>query len=151
MPSGDFGRVLPAKFFERKDKTVSAPPGIDGRQPLEDHGCMKIELYHLHCTNASEIVKVDANVNPFSEVESYFVDAKLYLVPNNMQEVLPLRFPVGYSSEKVHTKAAVIENNDEKLHKATKDKTPTSGKREVKKPPYSLVFRYVVRLNDKGK
>ncbi|KAL0358196.1 UNVERIFIED_CONTAM: hypothetical protein Scaly_1505300 [Sesamum calycinum] len=42
----------------------------------------------------------------------------------------------------------LIENNDEMLSKATKNEAPTSGKHEVKKPPYSPVFRYVVRSND---
>ncbi|KAK4395667.1 hypothetical protein Sango_1721000 [Sesamum angolense] len=41
----------------------------------------------------------------------------------------------------------LIENNDKMLSKATKNEAPTSGKQEVKKPPYSPVFRYVVRSN----
>ncbi|KAL0448897.1 UNVERIFIED_CONTAM: hypothetical protein Slati_1446100 [Sesamum latifolium] len=97
------------------------------------------------------IVKVDAEMKPFIEAKSYFADAKLYIDPDNMQEVLLSRFSVGYSSEEVHPKAASIENNDEKLGKATKDEAPTSEKYEVKKPPYSQVFRYVVQSNDKGK
>ncbi|KAL0302474.1 UNVERIFIED_CONTAM: hypothetical protein Sangu_3099100 [Sesamum angustifolium] len=39
----------------------------------------------------------------------------------------------------------LIENNDKMHSKATKNEAPTSGKHEVKKPPYSPVFRYVVR------
>ncbi|KAL0355888.1 UNVERIFIED_CONTAM: hypothetical protein Sradi_4035700, partial [Sesamum radiatum] len=110
----------------------------------EGHGCMKMELCHLHCTNASsikngEIVKVDADMKPFTEAESHFANEKLYLDPNNMQEVLPSRFPISYSSEEVHPKATPIENNNEKLSEMAKDESPINGKHEVKKPPYSGV------------
>ncbi|KAL0361458.1 UNVERIFIED_CONTAM: hypothetical protein Sradi_3830300 [Sesamum radiatum] len=68
-----------------------------------------------------------------------------------MQEVLPSRFPIGYSSEEVHPKATSIGNNNEKLSEATKDEAPTSAKHEVKKPPNSLAFRYVVQSSNKEK
>ncbi|KAL0284037.1 UNVERIFIED_CONTAM: hypothetical protein Sangu_2849100 [Sesamum angustifolium] len=76
---------------------------------------------------------------------------ELYVDPDNMEEVLPSRFLICYSSEEVHPKATPIENNNEKLSKVTKDEAPTTGKHEVKKPPYSPMFRYVVRSNDKDK
>ncbi|KAL0286847.1 UNVERIFIED_CONTAM: hypothetical protein Sangu_2469000 [Sesamum angustifolium] len=66
-----------------------------------------------------EIMKVDVDMKPFTETESYFADLKLYLDPNNMQEVLPSKYPVGYSSEEIHPKAMPKENNDEKISKAT--------------------------------
>ncbi|KAL0437643.1 UNVERIFIED_CONTAM: hypothetical protein Sradi_0472200 [Sesamum radiatum] len=90
-------------------------------------------------------------MKPFTEAESYLTDAKLYLDPENMQEVLPSRFPICYSSKEVHPKATPIENNNEKLSEMANDEAPTKGKHEVKKPPYSWVFRYVVRLNNKEK
>ncbi|KAL0406164.1 UNVERIFIED_CONTAM: hypothetical protein Slati_3930300 [Sesamum latifolium] len=95
----------------------------------------------FHYIKNGEIVKVDADMKPFTEAESYFADAKLYLDPDNMQEVLPSRFSVGYSSKEVHPKATPIENNNEKLSETAKDEAPTNRKHEVEKPPYSPVFR----------
>ncbi|KAL0290922.1 UNVERIFIED_CONTAM: hypothetical protein Scaly_2654100 [Sesamum calycinum] len=72
-----------------------------------------------------EIVKVDADMKPFTKAESYFADTKLYL--------------------------DLDKNNNEMLSKTIKNEAPASGKHEVKKPPYSPVFRYVVRSNGKEK
>ncbi|KAL0420666.1 UNVERIFIED_CONTAM: hypothetical protein Slati_3089500 [Sesamum latifolium] len=52
--------------------------------------------------------------------------------------------------EEVYPKAP-IENNNEKLSETAKDEAPTNGKYEAKKSPYSPVFRYVVRSNNKEK
>ncbi|KAL0458500.1 UNVERIFIED_CONTAM: Transposon Tf2-12 polyprotein [Sesamum latifolium] len=90
-------------------------------------------------------------MKPFTEAESYFVDVKLYLDPDNMQDVLPSKFSIGYSSEEVHPKPTPIERNNKKFSEATKNEVLTSGKHEVKKPPYSPGFRYVVRSDNKEK
>ncbi|KAL0361088.1 UNVERIFIED_CONTAM: hypothetical protein Sradi_3793300 [Sesamum radiatum] len=54
-------------------------------------------------------------------------------------------------NEEVHPKATPIETNNDKLSEMTKDEAPTNGKHEVKKSPYSPVFQYVVRSNNKEK
>ncbi|KAL0458509.1 UNVERIFIED_CONTAM: hypothetical protein Slati_0478100 [Sesamum latifolium] len=121
-----------------------------GRPWLHENGVVPSTLHKcFKYIKNGEIVKVDADMKSFTEAESYFADAKLYL--DNMQEVLPSRFSVGYSSEKVHPKATPIENNNEKLSETATDEDPTNGKHEVKKPPYSLVFLYIVRSNNKEK
>ncbi|KAL0394924.1 UNVERIFIED_CONTAM: hypothetical protein Slati_4458600 [Sesamum latifolium] len=122
-----------------------------GKPWLRENGVVPSTLHQCFKYVKWEIVKVDADMKPFTETESYFSDAKLYLDPDNLKEVVPSRFSVGYSSEEVHPKATPIGSNDEKPSKATKDEASTSQKHEVKKPPYSLVFRYVVRSSDKGK
>ncbi|KAL0411752.1 UNVERIFIED_CONTAM: hypothetical protein Slati_3764900 [Sesamum latifolium] len=112
-----------------------------GRPWLYENGVVPSTLYQcFKYIKNGEIVKVDADMKPFTEAESYFADAKLYIDPENMQEVLPSRFPVGYSSEEVYPKATPIENNNEKLSETAKDEAPTNGKHEPKKPPYSPVF-----------
>ncbi|KAL0409614.1 UNVERIFIED_CONTAM: Transposon Tf2-12 polyprotein [Sesamum radiatum] len=123
-----------------------------GRPWLHENGVVPSTLHQcFKYIKNGEIVKVDADMKPFTEAESYFADAKLYLDPDNMQEVLPSRFPVAYPSEKVYPKATPIENNNEKFSEMAKDDAPANGKHEVKKPPYFTVFRYVIRSNDKGK
>ncbi|KAL0294847.1 UNVERIFIED_CONTAM: hypothetical protein Sradi_6864900 [Sesamum radiatum] len=123
-----------------------------GRPWLHENGVVPSTLHQcFKYIKNGQIIKVDADMKPFIEAELYFADAKLYLDPDNMQEVLPSRFPIGYSSKEVHPKATPIENNNEKLRETTKDEALTNGKHKVKKPPYSLVFRYVVRSNNKEK
>ncbi|KAL0308761.1 UNVERIFIED_CONTAM: hypothetical protein Sradi_5818400 [Sesamum radiatum] len=90
-------------------------------------------------------------MKPFTEAESYFADVKLYIDPDNMQEVLPSKISIDHSLEEVHHKATPMENNNEKLSEATKDEAPTNAEHEFKKPPYSPVFRYVVQSNNKRK
>ncbi|KAL0420211.1 UNVERIFIED_CONTAM: hypothetical protein Slati_3044000 [Sesamum latifolium] len=112
---------------------------LQGRPWLHENGVVPSTLYQcFKYIKNGEIVKVNADMKPFTEAESYFADAKLYLDPDNMQEVLPSRFSVGYSSEEVYPKATPIENNNEKLSETAKDEAPTNEKHEVKKPPYSL-------------
>ncbi|KAL0433534.1 UNVERIFIED_CONTAM: hypothetical protein Slati_2687700 [Sesamum latifolium] len=119
-----------------------------GRSWVHENGVVPSTLHQcFKYIKNGEIVKIDANMKPFTEARSYFAYAKLYLDPDNMQEVLPLRFSVGYSSKKVHPKATPIENNDEKLSEATKDEALTSPKHEVKKLLYSLVLLYVKKQN----
>ncbi|KAL0345465.1 UNVERIFIED_CONTAM: hypothetical protein Sradi_4377800 [Sesamum radiatum] len=110
-----------------------------GRPWLHENGVVSSTL-HQYFKYVKNCVKVDADMKHFTEAESYFADAKLYLDPENMQEVLPSRFSIGYSSEEVHPKATPIENNNEKLSETAKNEAPANGKHEVKKPPYSLVF-----------
>ncbi|KAK4397525.1 hypothetical protein Sango_1589100 [Sesamum angolense] len=106
----------------------------NGVVPSTVHQCFKY-------IKNGEIVKVDANMKSFAKAESYFADTKLYLDLDSMLEVLPLKILVDHSLEEVHPRATPIENNDEILSKAIKNEAPASGKHEVKKPPYSLVFR----------
>ncbi|KAL0439076.1 UNVERIFIED_CONTAM: hypothetical protein Slati_2390600 [Sesamum latifolium] len=116
-----------------------------GRSWLHKNGVVPSTLHQcFKYIKNGDIVKVDADMKPFTEAKSYFADAKLYLNPNNMQEVLLSKFPIAYSSEEVHPEATPIESNNEKFSEATKDEALISGKHEVKKPPYSPVFRYVV-------
>ncbi|KAL0361042.1 UNVERIFIED_CONTAM: hypothetical protein Sradi_3788700 [Sesamum radiatum] len=107
-----------------------------GRPWLHENGVVPSTLHQcFKYIKNGEIIKVDADMKPFTEAESYFADAKLYLDPDNMQEVLPSRFPIGYSSKKVHLKATPIEDNNEKLSEMTKDEAPTNGKHEKKNHP----------------
>ncbi|KAL0359914.1 UNVERIFIED_CONTAM: hypothetical protein Sangu_0840800 [Sesamum angustifolium] len=116
-----------------------------GRLWLHENGVVPSTLHQcFKYINNREIVKGDADMKPFTEAESYFANAKLYLDPGNMQDVLPSKALFDHSLEEVHPRATPIENNDKMLSKATKNEAPTSEKHEVKKPPYSPVIRYVV-------
>ncbi|KAL0457935.1 UNVERIFIED_CONTAM: hypothetical protein Slati_0420700 [Sesamum latifolium] len=57
----------------------------NGVVPSTLHQCFKY-------IKNGEIVNIDVDMKPFTEAESYFTGAKLYLDPDNMQEVLPSKF-----------------------------------------------------------
>ncbi|KAL0461139.1 UNVERIFIED_CONTAM: hypothetical protein Slati_0001500 [Sesamum latifolium] len=60
-----------------------------GKPWLHENGVVSSTLHQCFKYIKNEkIVKVDAEMKPFTEAESYFADAKLYLDPDNMQEVL---------------------------------------------------------------
>ncbi|KAL0325289.1 UNVERIFIED_CONTAM: hypothetical protein Sradi_5098200 [Sesamum radiatum] len=69
-----------------------------------------------------EIVKVDADMKSFTKAESYFAKAKLYLDPNNIQEVLPSKSLIGYSLEEIHPKATPMGTTMKSLVKRPKMK-----------------------------
>ena len=46
------------------------------------------------------IKKVEADSNPFSEVEPHFVDAKFYLKSDNVSEAMPAEIPLIKSEDK---------------------------------------------------
>ncbi|KAL0396286.1 UNVERIFIED_CONTAM: hypothetical protein Scaly_0077000 [Sesamum calycinum] len=69
----------------------------NGVVPSTLHQCFKY-------IKNGEIVKVDANMKPFTETKSYSANAKLYLGPDNMQEILPSKVSIGHSLEEVHLK-----------------------------------------------
>ncbi|KAL0444446.1 UNVERIFIED_CONTAM: hypothetical protein Slati_2167300 [Sesamum latifolium] len=61
-----------------------------GRSWLHENGFIPSTLHQcFKYIKNGEILKVDADMKPFTEAESYFADTKLYLDPDNMQEVLP--------------------------------------------------------------
>ena len=68
---------------------------------LGDHGFMRMGQFLQHYTNVSNSIKgegeglkkVETDANPFTEVESYFVDAKFYIENDAMEEVLPAIIP----------------------------------------------------------
>ncbi|KAK4388225.1 hypothetical protein Sango_2429100 [Sesamum angolense] len=100
-----------------------------GRSWLHENGVIPSILHQcFKYIKNKELVKIDADMNPFTEAESYFADAKLYLYPDNMQEVLPSKILVGHSFEEVHPELTPIESNNEKLNKAAKNEASTSGK-----------------------
>ncbi|KAL0378917.1 UNVERIFIED_CONTAM: hypothetical protein Sradi_3197200 [Sesamum radiatum] len=72
-----------------------------GRPWLHENGVVPSTLHQcFKYIKNGELIKVDADIKPFTEAESYFVDAKLYLNPDNIQEVLPSRFPVVIPAKK---------------------------------------------------
>ncbi|KAL0325192.1 UNVERIFIED_CONTAM: hypothetical protein Sradi_5088500 [Sesamum radiatum] len=98
-----------------------------GRSWLHENGVVPSTLHQcFKYIKNEEIVKVDAIMKPFTEAESYFADAKLYLDPDNMQEVLPSKILGDHSLEQVHSIAMPKENNNEMLSKATKNEAPPS-------------------------
>ena len=61
-----------------------------GRPWLHENGVIPSTL-HQYCFKfyQGEVKKVEADTKPFTEVKSYFVDAKFYIENEAMEEVLP--------------------------------------------------------------
>ncbi|KAL0446100.1 UNVERIFIED_CONTAM: hypothetical protein Slati_1737900 [Sesamum latifolium] len=91
------------------------------------------------------------DMEPFTKTGSYFGDAKLYLNPDEMQEVMHSKFLISQLIKEVHSKATPSESNAEEFSKLTIGEVPTEKNHKSKKPPYSPVFPYVARSDRKSK
>ncbi|KAL0446042.1 UNVERIFIED_CONTAM: hypothetical protein Slati_1732100 [Sesamum latifolium] len=103
--------------------------------------------------NSLEPVQMEASIvdmEPFTKAESYFGDAKLYLNHNKMQEAVPTKFLTSQIKE-VRSKPTPSESNAEEFSKLTIGEVPITENHELKNPPYSPVFPYVVWSDEKDK
>ncbi|KAH0781663.1 hypothetical protein KY290_001261 [Solanum tuberosum] len=109
----------------------------NGVVPSTLHQCMKY-------MKDGEVVKIDADINPFTETESYFADAKFYL-------------DSGKSNMEKHAEADSIDLEDSKVQwaaiKISKKRTeevsinlsPSKGDMQANVDDEQPIFRYIPR------
>ena len=64
-----------------------------GRPWLHENGAIPSTLHQCFKFYKGGVKKVEADAKPFTEVRSYFVDAKFYMENDAMEEVLLRSFP----------------------------------------------------------
>ena len=64
-----------------------------GRPWLHENGAIPSTLHQCFKFYKGGVKKVETDAKPFTEVESYFVDAKFYIENDAMEEVLPAIIP----------------------------------------------------------
>ncbi|KAL0445926.1 UNVERIFIED_CONTAM: hypothetical protein Slati_1720500 [Sesamum latifolium] len=92
-----------------------------------------------------------ADMEPFTNGESCFGDANLYINHNKMQEAVPSKFSTSQPIKELRSKPAPSESNTKEFNKLAIGEMPINENRKRKKPPYSPVFPYVARSDRKSK
>ncbi|KAL0435423.1 UNVERIFIED_CONTAM: hypothetical protein Sradi_0250200 [Sesamum radiatum] len=93
--------------------------------------------------NSFDSVQMEASISdmePFTKVESYFGDAKLYLNPNEMQEAIHSKLLTSQLIEEVRSKATSSESNAEEFSKLIIDEVPASRNHKSKNLPTPQYF-----------
>ncbi|PIN05644.1 hypothetical protein CDL12_21814 [Handroanthus impetiginosus] len=71
-----------------------------GRPWLHENRVIPFTLHQCFKYVKNEVImKVDADTKPFTDAESYFADSKLYLDPDSVKEVLPLKISSNHLVE----------------------------------------------------
>ncbi|PIM97563.1 hypothetical protein CDL12_29966 [Handroanthus impetiginosus] len=95
-----------------------------GRSWLHENGVIRSTLHQcFKYVRDGIIMKVDTDTKPFTDAESYFADAKLYLDPDSVKEALPLKISSNHLVEERRvelSKLAMTEAN-EKIDNALPD------------------------------
>ncbi|KAL0375766.1 UNVERIFIED_CONTAM: hypothetical protein Scaly_0694200 [Sesamum calycinum] len=100
--------------------------------------------------NNCELVQIEGSIvdmEPFTKIESYVCDVKLYLNPGGMQEAMHLKFLTSQLIKEVH----FFRKQCRRVHQLTIGEVSTNKNHKSKKPLYSLVFPYVARSNKNSK
>ncbi|KAA0047638.1 retrotransposon protein putative ty3-gypsy sub-class [Cucumis melo var. makuwa] len=95
------------------------------RSWIHGNGVETLTLHQCFKFYQDSIKKVEANSNPFLEVESHFADAKFYLKNDNSLEALPVKIPLVNREDNLQLKSLA----SRKPHKSTG--TFNSGKSET--------------------
>ncbi|KAA0056790.1 ty3-gypsy retrotransposon protein [Cucumis melo var. makuwa] len=86
------------------------------RRPwIHGNGVVTLTLYQCFKFYQDGVKKVEADPNPFSEVESHFVDAKIYLKNDNSPEVVSVGVPPVNKEDNLQLKSLVCRQS----HKST--------------------------------
>ncbi|KAF3634617.1 Peptidyl-prolyl cis-trans isomerase FKBP20-2, chloroplastic [Capsicum annuum] len=116
-----------------------------GRPWLRENGVVTSTLHQcMKYIKDSEVVKVDADINPFTETESYFADAKFYLDSRELDVKKPTpSSPIGVNSkEEIGVQTGVAKMSKERTEGIT---IKFSGDVKPKTTNEQVVFRYIPR------
>ncbi|PHT86812.1 Pre-mRNA-splicing factor SLU7 [Capsicum annuum] len=147
---------FPEKFLE--DSQIDATHVITSTEEVNERkgGHCPTIAQDLHANREVEsccayvkdgkVVKINADVNPFTETESYFADAKFYLNSCELGMEKPtLSNPTNVVAKEVEVQRAAVKMPKERIEKFSTKISSSKGDMHTKMDEEHLIFHYIPR------